>query len=290
MRIGPLNFTKLWTNAADFPTYEASETQVRTDMQYLFNEIRDFINDKVLGAVNTITAGDITVQNEQGAESLSERLSEIAADIDGLEQELQDVSVGTMPDRSITNVKIGYREVHTENIAEGAVGTDQLADGSVDSVVLADEAVRTEKLEDRAVTTAKIANGAVTGAKMSDTHWTSVTSFNGNQFESFSTDSPVRYRKIGSVVYLTGALKPVSALPTMSPTNVPIEYVAFELPSGYIPSKTIVVLCQGNGDKKWKLQIYPNGRVTVSRYSGNAGYVDLPAGDWLPFHVSFPVD
>ena len=39
-----LTFSKDWTNAEDFPTYEANEEQVRADMQLLHNETRDYIN------------------------------------------------------------------------------------------------------------------------------------------------------------------------------------------------------------------------------------------------------
>lgn len=46
-----LRFTKDWTNPGDFPTHESSEAQVRADMQYLFNEIRDWLNQKLLPVV-----------------------------------------------------------------------------------------------------------------------------------------------------------------------------------------------------------------------------------------------
>ena len=45
MEIQRLEFTRDWTNAADFPTIETDETKVRSDMQALYNEIRDYLND-----------------------------------------------------------------------------------------------------------------------------------------------------------------------------------------------------------------------------------------------------
>lgn len=39
-----LTFTKDWESQDDFPTIETDETQVRADMQYLYNEIRDYVN------------------------------------------------------------------------------------------------------------------------------------------------------------------------------------------------------------------------------------------------------
>ena len=47
-----LEYTKDWKNATDFPTYEPSETKVREDMQYLFDEIKTFVNDKLVTPMN----------------------------------------------------------------------------------------------------------------------------------------------------------------------------------------------------------------------------------------------
>ena len=46
-----LSFTKDWRNRDHFPTYEANEEQIRNDMQYLYEEIKDYLNDKVAGTL-----------------------------------------------------------------------------------------------------------------------------------------------------------------------------------------------------------------------------------------------
>lgn len=43
-----LQFTRNWNNASDFPTYEESEQKVRADMQALHDEVKDFINEKLI--------------------------------------------------------------------------------------------------------------------------------------------------------------------------------------------------------------------------------------------------
>ena len=43
------SYTKDWNSADDFPTIETDETQVRADMQCLYDEVRDYIN----GALRT---------------------------------------------------------------------------------------------------------------------------------------------------------------------------------------------------------------------------------------------
>ena len=48
MDIQEFNFTKNWTNPTDFPTYEESEERVRQDQQYLFDEIKKFINGTLI--------------------------------------------------------------------------------------------------------------------------------------------------------------------------------------------------------------------------------------------------
>lgn len=65
--------------------------------------------------------------------------------------------IQTIPDGSITTLKL----------ADGAVTTVKLSDGAVTTVKLADGSVTTAKLADASVTTAKIVDGSVTPAKLS---------------------------------------------------------------------------------------------------------------------------
>ena len=46
-----LGFTKSWENPDDYPTIELDETQVRKDMQSLHDEVKNYINDKLIPAV-----------------------------------------------------------------------------------------------------------------------------------------------------------------------------------------------------------------------------------------------
>lgn len=45
MEIERLQYTKDWKNPSDFPTIETSETKVRSDMQLLYDETRDYGRD-----------------------------------------------------------------------------------------------------------------------------------------------------------------------------------------------------------------------------------------------------
>lgn len=53
--ISDFSYTKSWRSSADFPTVENDETQVREDMQCLFDEVRDFINLRLIPAVNSLS-------------------------------------------------------------------------------------------------------------------------------------------------------------------------------------------------------------------------------------------
>lgn len=57
-----LSYSKDWNNTSDFPTYEENETRVRADMQLLHDEVKDFINEKLIPGIETLAvpgAGDM---------------------------------------------------------------------------------------------------------------------------------------------------------------------------------------------------------------------------------------
>lgn len=47
-----LDFSKEWTDSDDFPTRESSESQVREDIQLLFDELKNYINNVIVVAIN----------------------------------------------------------------------------------------------------------------------------------------------------------------------------------------------------------------------------------------------
>ena len=48
MAFTQLAFTKDWKSPEDFPTIELNEAKVREDMQLLFDEVRDFLNEELI--------------------------------------------------------------------------------------------------------------------------------------------------------------------------------------------------------------------------------------------------
>ena len=69
MSINGLEFTKDWTNPVDFPTYEDNETQVRADIQCLYDEIKNYINRTLLPGLTTNGAENTLLSSGQSVEA-----------------------------------------------------------------------------------------------------------------------------------------------------------------------------------------------------------------------------
>lgn len=114
-------YSKLWTNSdreKGFPTYEASEDQVRKDMQLQPNEIRDFINNEFMGELET-TGG---VNKLSGAEHIGDKfegnvgatLAAYAAHFDQTDEAIRNLAGGESPEAvrasKVTFTSIGWVE------------------------------------------------------------------------------------------------------------------------------------------------------------------------------------
>lgn len=54
MSLDKLSYSKEWTNPTDFPTVETDEAQVRADQQLLYDEIKTFLNTKLIPALEAL--------------------------------------------------------------------------------------------------------------------------------------------------------------------------------------------------------------------------------------------
>lgn len=101
MAFSTLTFTKSWENAADFPTYEENEQQVRADLQYLHDEMRDAFNALVAKLNDAAVAGDLPIAPVEGlsAATVQEAIEETLAQI-------QNTAAGQIVNGSITKEKL----------------------------------------------------------------------------------------------------------------------------------------------------------------------------------------
>lgn len=114
----PFSFSKDWTDSIDFPTTEYSEKRVREDIQLLFDEIKSFINDKILGAVN-------------------DNAAKLAAAGAGGE---------------VTHDLLGNDSVGTNNIQDGSLTEEKYADDSIPGTAYQDGSITPDKFDEEEVT------------------------------------------------------------------------------------------------------------------------------------------
>ena len=154
-----LNYTKSWRNHEDFSTYEPNEARVRDDLQCLFDEMRDAFNAFLAG----LAAGDIPFEASAAIDE-----DNVQDAIENVQEQLEGISQGAVPDGSITAAKLADGAATEDKIGSGAVTAAKLSDGAVLGAKLADGAVSSTKLADNAVAAGKLANSAVSTAKIID--------------------------------------------------------------------------------------------------------------------------
>ena len=118
--------------------------------------------------------------------------------------------------------------------------------------------------------------------KLEDYGWKEVVL--SSAFEAYNSSYTPRYRRIGDIVTVVGAVKPKSEIEG-SGTAVTI----FTLPEGYRPKVNTVTVCQGSGAAEWTFTLSTAGVGSFSRHrsAGSTGYVNTATTAWLPFHVTF---
>lgn len=100
MAFQSLTFTKSWEDPADFPTYEPDESQVRADLQYLHNEMRDAFNGLVAALNATSAAANLPISVPGlSAGTVQAAIAETLA-------EVQKAAAGQIVDGSITRDKL----------------------------------------------------------------------------------------------------------------------------------------------------------------------------------------
>lgn len=189
MRIPELKFSKLWTNRDDFPTVETREEVVRSDMQLLFNEIRDWLNNTLTPAVKTTSDEIEALEGDSGAQKVGFVATEavnktnVQDAIEEVQRQVVSAAQGSLASGAVTTDKLADKAVTADKIADGAVTYHQIADGTIGNTELANNAVQAAKIATNAVqerhifagsvSTEKIAAEAVTSAKLATSAVTS---------------------------------------------------------------------------------------------------------------------
>lgn len=123
-------------------------------------------------------------------------------------------------------------------------------------------------------------DGLINGMDIHDSGW--ITATLTSKFTTYGNDTVPKYRKVGEMVEVVGAVKSKSAI-----AGSTTEYPIFTLPEGYRPSTPIVVICQGSGAYIWTLRVTQAGIVSFERYRSGNSYAATSTSTWLPFHTIF---
>lgn len=114
-----------------------------------------------------------------------------------------------------------------------------------------------------------------------DTDWIYPTISGG--FVEYASGWKPRYRKIGKLVEICGAVKPTkNTFVGQDPITI------FTLPDELIPAVSVPQLCQGSSRSIWYLEVTRDGNVNVARARDNFNNYDtVDAGSWFPFNVTY---
>lgn len=93
-----VEFKKLWTKAEDFPAFQDSEEQVRADLQYHPDALRDFINALIQELEAKSAAGTLGATNGAGEKaSIQSVLDKHADELAQLTEDVATMAAGGVP-------------------------------------------------------------------------------------------------------------------------------------------------------------------------------------------------
>lgn len=204
------------TNQTVYNATPASEMEAREQVQGISDELRDYINDTMIGELESTEADNsgadkIGCPQASGAgtqtvlgqiESLKAQLTQATLEGFGSAsiQENMLVQGAVTEDKigvgAVTAQKIAAGSVTEEKIDEGAVTGSKIAVGAVSNENIADGAVQTAKIQDEAVTEQKLSPGAVTRYKIADDAVTQEKILNGAVDTCKLADGAVTHDKI----------------------------------------------------------------------------------------------
>ena len=101
---------------------------------------------------------------------------------------------------------------------------------------------------------------------------------------SVYTGYTVKYRRIGDIVHIHGAVTPTADITADNNTHT-----IFTLPLNLMPRWTTVEICQGSTQYLWSCCCLMDGRVAFYRYMRGSSESNCPAGAYLPFDITFVV-
>lgn len=166
MAFETFDYTRKWTDpnpVTGFKTYEDREDVVRADLQQLWDEVRDFINEKLVAKLNDKDF-EVSVDADDVAFTPTPYINEsdVQAAIENVQgQILAWMEEHAVPPNTVTGAMMVQGAVDTRELADDAVTEDKLHDDSVDYFHIKTDAVRRDAIMDGEVTNDKLAPGVL---------------------------------------------------------------------------------------------------------------------------------
>lgn len=134
------------------------------------------------------------------------------------------ITTTKLGDDSVTAAKVAANAVTNTAIGTNAVSNEKIGGSAVDERTLASNAVSTAKIQAQAVTEAKLATAVLSSS------WANLTLETGWAIPSASGWGRLRYKKVGNIGYLSGAVRRTGATGT---------YSIGRLPDGFEPASVV---------------------------------------------------
>ena len=99
MALTRLSYEKDWKRAEDFPSYQSDETQVRADMQYHPDAVKEYINNTLLVALEAKSAAaELGAADESGSRTtIQSVLDSHRAGLAELKEDIVELAAGGVP-------------------------------------------------------------------------------------------------------------------------------------------------------------------------------------------------
>ena len=105
MAFSRLSYGKVWTSSKDFPSYEGSEAQVRADMQYHPDAVKQYINNVLLPELESGEGAGLIGDKRKGTIALT--LEDIYKVLDTHAEDIKDLAGGETPE-SLRGVRLTF--------------------------------------------------------------------------------------------------------------------------------------------------------------------------------------
>ena len=125
MAFDRLNYEKDWKNKSDFPTYQDSEQQVREDLQFHPDAVRNFINNTLLPALESAKAAAQIGDEQKG--NLAATLTHIYDELTRIEEDVKTLAGGDAPE-AMRSKLISFEETDWAESGNGYTITIAQAD------------------------------------------------------------------------------------------------------------------------------------------------------------------